>query len=57
MIPGARSASEVQANVRFWQHPIPPDPEVVARFLQQLKNLTQMPASIYAGRRQDLAWP
>ncbi|MBC5785610.1 capsular biosynthesis protein [Ramlibacter sp. USB13] len=41
----------------FWRDGAPPDPEAAAAFLQQLKNLTQMPASIYAGRRQDLAWP
>jgi capsule polysaccharide modification protein KpsS len=41
----------------FWRNPPRPDATTVADFLLQLKNLTQMPVSIYAARGEPLAWP
>ena len=42
---------------QFWADPPRPDPALVEAFLDQLKNLTQMPASLYARRGQALDWP
>ena len=42
---------------RFWSEASPADPNVVSRFLDELKNLTQMPASIYANSDEPLRWP
>jgi capsular polysaccharide export protein len=40
----------------FWQHPKPPEPQRTAFFLAQIKNLTQMPCSVYAQRNEPLGW-
>jgi capsular polysaccharide export protein len=40
----------------FWRQRQPPDEEVTGRFLAQVKNLTQAPASVYALRSEPLAW-
>jgi capsular polysaccharide export protein len=42
---------------RFWQERQLPDPGLAAAFLAQVKHLTQMPASVYALRRERLGWP
>lgn len=40
----------------FWQYGTPPVPAVTQAFLAQLKNLTQLPVSLYATRDTPLAW-
>ena len=40
----------------FWQQAVWPAPEATRRFLQQIKNLTQMPCSVYALREEPLRW-
>ncbi len=42
---------------RFWTEARPADREAVDGFLAQLKNLTQMPASVYARADEPLRWP
>lgn len=42
---------------RFWAEAKPADQGRVDEFLSQLKNLTQMPASVYAQRGEPLRWP
>jgi hypothetical protein len=41
----------------FWTAARPPDAQQAEGFLLQIKNLTQAPASVYAGRSVPLAWP
>ena len=41
---------------QFWQQPTPPAPAATQAFMAQLKNLTQVPVSLYAMRNQPLAW-
>jgi capsular polysaccharide export protein len=40
----------------FWVNRQPPDPEMSKLFLAQLKNLTQVPASLYALASEPLGW-
>ncbi len=40
----------------FWHHARPADAHVVRRFLAQIKNLTQVPVSLYDWRRAPLNW-
>lgn len=40
----------------FWQNAAKPDPETTRVFLGQMKNLTQVPTSLYALRDEPLAW-
>jgi capsular polysaccharide export protein len=40
----------------FWVNRQPPDPEMSKLFLAQLKNLTQVPASLYARASEPLSW-
>lgn len=40
----------------FWNERRSPDPEAAGRFLAQVKNLTQAPASVYALRSEPLLW-
>jgi capsular polysaccharide export protein len=40
----------------FWTGSRPPDAQQAEGFLLQIKNLTQAPASVYAGRSVPLAW-
>ena len=42
---------------RFWHEAVPADRKAVDAFLAQLKNLTQMPASVYANADEPLRWP
>jgi capsular polysaccharide export protein len=42
---------------RFWSEATSADREAVDSFLVQLKNLTQMPASVYANADEPLRWP
>jgi len=42
---------------RFWAEAKPADRQAVEAFLAQLKNLTQMPASVYANAEEPLLWP
>lgn len=41
---------------QFWHHARPADPNVVRRFLAQIKNLTQVPVSLYDWRHEPLNW-
>lgn len=41
---------------QFWQQAKPASPEITAHFLAQMKNLTQVPASVYAFRNEPLLW-
>ena len=41
----------------FWTQAKAPDPLAAREFLVQLKNLTQVPADIYAHRSKALLWP
>jgi hypothetical protein len=40
----------------FWKAARPAHPATVERFLAQVKNLTQAPASVYALREEPLLW-
>jgi capsular polysaccharide export protein len=40
----------------FWVNRQPPDPEMSKLFLAQLKNLTQVPASLYGLNSESLGW-
>lgn len=40
----------------FWEGRARPEPVRTGRFLAQVKNLTQAPASVYAWRRDPLCW-
>jgi len=40
----------------FWHHCQRPDPEATRLFLGQMKNLTQLPVSLYADRSEPLVW-
>ena len=42
---------------QFWVEAKPSDRAKTDHFLSQLKNLTQMPASVYAQRGEPLRWP
>jgi capsular polysaccharide export protein len=42
---------------RFWTQAKAPDQLVANAFLDQLKNLTQVSADIYAARNRALTWP
>ena len=46
-----------EALDRFWHEAVPADRQAVDAFLAQLKNLTQMPASVYANADEPLRWP
>lgn len=41
---------------RFWSEGRPADPQVRAEFMPQLKNLTQVPVSLYALSTEPLTW-
>ena len=41
----------------FWATPVRPDHAAVESFLLQVKNLTQVPASVYANADEPLNWP
>lgn len=41
----------------FWHSPARPDRSAAARFLTELKGLTQAPASVYAWAGEPIAWP
>jgi capsular polysaccharide export protein len=40
----------------FWVNRQPPDPQMSKLFLAQLKNLTQVPASLYGLNSESLSW-
>lgn len=41
---------------RFWTEAVPPDPQTNAHFCAQLKNLTQVPVSLYEMGTAPLVW-
>lgn len=48
-LPGVSAQQKLE---KFWVKPQKPDPEVTSHFLQQLKQLTQVPCSIYANAKE-----